>query len=80
PAASLMTVIKREGGATLQEVRLFDVYQGEQVAEGYRSIAFALRFQAYDRTLTDEEVAGKMAHITAALEKEQGALLREKNS
>ncbi len=77
PAAGLLEVIHREGGSILRDVRLFDVYQGEQVAEGYRSIAFALRFQADDRTLTDEEVAGRVARITAALEKEYGASLRE---
>ncbi len=77
PASSLLGLIYREGGAILRDVRLFDVYQGEQVAEGQRSIAFSLQFQADDRTLTDEEVAGKVTLITAALEKELSATLRE---
>ncbi|MFA7467972.1 MAG: hypothetical protein WCY82_06875, partial [Desulfotomaculaceae bacterium] len=77
PASSLLGLIYREGGTILRDVRLFDVYQGEQVAEGHRSIAFSLQFQADDRTLTDEEVSGKVALITAALEKELGATLRE---
>ena len=77
PASSLLEVIYHEGGSILRDVRLFDVYQGEQVAEGYRSIAFSLQFQSDDRTLTDEEVSGKVALITVALEKELGATLRD---
>lgn len=77
PAAELVDVIRREGGGILRDVRVFDVYQGEQVAEGYRSIAFSLYFQAGDRTLTDDEVNEKVAAITRALEQEQGATLRE---
>ncbi len=77
PASSLVDTIRREGGDILQDVRVFDVYRGEQVAEGNRSIAFSLRFQAVDRTLTDEEIARKVDAIIRALEKEYGATLRE---
>jgi len=45
------------GGELLAEARVFDVYHGEQVGEGERSLALRLRFQAPDRTLTDEDVA-----------------------
>jgi phenylalanyl-tRNA synthetase beta chain len=48
----------REGaGSLLEELRLFDVYTGAQVGEGHKSLAFALRLRAPDRTLTAEEVA-----------------------
>ena len=77
PASNLLEVIYREGGAILRDVRVFDVYQGEQVAEGHRSIAFSLQFQADDRTLTDVDVSEKVTHITAVLEQELGATLRE---
>ncbi|MCG8402479.1 MAG: phenylalanine--tRNA ligase subunit beta [Firmicutes bacterium] len=77
PASRLVEVIRREGGNILRDLRVFDVYRGEQVAEGYRSIAFSLQFQAADRTLTDEEVSRQISAITGALEKELGVALRE---
>jgi len=61
----------------LREVRVFDVYRGKQVAEGYQSMAFSLQFQADDRTLTDEEVNQRIAAITEVLERELGAVLRK---
>jgi phenylalanyl-tRNA synthetase beta chain len=48
-------------------VELFDVYSGDQVGADERSLAFRLRFQAPDRTLTDEEVAERRSAIEAAL-------------
>ena len=46
------------GGDLLESVRLFDVYSGPQVPEGKKSLAFALRLRADDRTLTDADIAG----------------------
>ncbi|OAT79389.1 phenylalanine--tRNA ligase subunit beta [Desulfotomaculum copahuensis] len=76
PAREVLRIIRKAGGALLSSVRLFDVYQGEQVKEGYRSLAFALKFQAGDRTLTDAEVLAHTAAISAALAKQLGAELR----
>jgi phenylalanyl-tRNA synthetase beta chain len=45
------------GGATVTEARLFDVYRGPGLAEGQRGLAYRLRLQASDRTLTDADVA-----------------------
>ena len=75
PAGDLLQTIRRAGGRLLQHVRLFDLYEGEQVGPGKKSVAFALRFSA-NRTLTDREVNKKMARIVHALEKAHGALLR----
>ena len=55
PAAELAEALAIGGGDLLEDVRLFDVYTGEQVGEGNRSLAFTLRFRAPDRTLTSEE-------------------------
>ena len=64
------------GGDLLEEVRLFDVYTGEQVADGHRSLAFALRFRAPDRTLTNEEAnAARDAAVAVAADR-FGAALR----
>jgi phenylalanyl-tRNA synthetase beta chain len=57
-------------------VRLFDTYRGAPVAEGRRSLAYAVRLQAGDRTLTDSEVAGARGALIAAVESAHGASLR----
>ena len=54
----------------------FDVYHGEQVGEGRKSIAFRIAFQAADRTLTDEDAAGLRQRIVDALKERFGAELR----
>ncbi len=75
PAGAILETIQRIGGRLLQQVRLFDLYEGKHVDPGKKSVAFALRFGA-NRTLTDREVNKKMARIVHALEKEHGASLR----
>jgi phenylalanyl-tRNA synthetase beta chain len=62
------------GGELLERVTLFDVYRGEQVGEGKKSLALRLEFRAPDRTLTDEEVAELRAAIERALEELGGKL------
>jgi phenylalanyl-tRNA synthetase beta chain len=76
PAARVAREITVSGGSLLQDVRLFDVYAGEQVQAGMRSLAFSLIFRAPDRTLTDEEVEIHSRAIVARLEKELSAKLR----
>ena len=60
----------------LREATLFDVYEGEQVDEGKRSLAYSLTFQANDRTLTDEEVGKIRNKIVKRLQHEFQATLR----
>ena len=55
-AEDIERVITLHGGELLKEYRLFDVYQGAQIPEGYRSLAYAFVFQASDRTLKEAEV------------------------
>jgi phenylalanyl-tRNA synthetase beta chain len=57
PAADVLGTLREGAGELLESIRLFDVYTGEQIGEGKKSLAFALRFRAPDRTLTDAEVA-----------------------
>jgi phenylalanyl-tRNA synthetase beta chain len=76
PAAEVETVIRRAGGELLRDVRLFDVYRGEPIPEGKKSMAYALTYQASDRTLTDKEVAKVHERIVKAAEKQLGAALR----
>ncbi|GAA2573462.1 phenylalanine--tRNA ligase subunit beta [Pseudonocardia hydrocarbonoxydans] len=76
PAADLTDALVDGGGELLETVRLFDVYAGEQVGEGKRSLAFTLRFRAPDRTLTSEEAnAARDAAVTVATQR-YGAVLR----
>ena len=55
PAADVEAALREGAGELLESIRLFDVYTGEQVGEGKKSLAYALRFRAADRTLTVEE-------------------------
>ena len=65
-AGELEDVVREAAGPLLEDLRLFDVYTGEQVAEGRKSLAFALRFRA-DRTLTDAEAgAARDAAVAVA--------------
>ncbi|HET9287745.1 MAG TPA: phenylalanine--tRNA ligase subunit beta [Gaiella sp.] len=75
-AAAIVGVAREAGGAELREARVFDVYRGDQVGEGRKSVALHLVFQAPDRTLTDEEVAASRSTIVAALAERLGAELR----
>jgi phenylalanyl-tRNA synthetase beta chain len=70
PAADVADALTDGGGDLLEAVRLFDVYTGDQVGEGNRSLAFSLRFRADDRTLTNEEAnAARDAAIAVAAER-----------
>ncbi|RME86818.1 MAG: phenylalanine--tRNA ligase subunit beta [Anaerolineae bacterium] len=76
PAGEVEALIRQTGGKLLADVRLFDVYRGEQVGEGKKSLAYSLTYQAPDRTLTDKEAARIRAKIVRRLERELGARLR----
>ncbi|MGE3541434.1 MAG: phenylalanine--tRNA ligase subunit beta [Candidatus Tectimicrobiota bacterium] len=56
PAQTVEETIRAAGGSLLRQVTLFDLYQGEQIAAGKKSLAYALTFQAEDRSLTEDEV------------------------
>jgi phenylalanyl-tRNA synthetase beta chain len=76
PAAEVAAVLESGGGDLLEDIRLFDVYTGEQVGAGKRSLAYALRFRAPDRTLTVEEATAARDAAVAALSERYGATLR----
>jgi phenylalanyl-tRNA synthetase beta chain len=66
-AAEVTAAVREGGGDLLAGAEVFDVYEGEQVGEGNRSLALRLEFRAPDRTLTDDEVAERRQAIEAAL-------------
>jgi phenylalanyl-tRNA synthetase beta chain len=73
-AERLAEVVREGAGELLSALRVFDLYHGEQVGEGSKSLALRLEFRAPDRTLTDEEVAERRAAIEQALESIRGKL------
>ncbi len=76
PAEQVRAVIAQVGGALVSAITLFDVYRGEQVGAGQKSLAFSLTYQAPDRTLTDGEVAKLRGRIVKRLQDLLGATLR----
>jgi phenylalanyl-tRNA synthetase beta chain len=75
-AAELVAAAREAAGRELREMRPFDVYRGEQVGAGRKSIAFAVSFQSAERTLTDEDAAALRDGIVQALRERFGAELR----
>ncbi|HEV7887362.1 MAG TPA: phenylalanine--tRNA ligase subunit beta [Acidimicrobiales bacterium] len=77
PAAAVEAALRSAAGELLESITLFDVFRdAERLGPDRRSLAYRLRFQAQDRTLTDEDVAAVRAQAIAAAESELGATLR----
>jgi len=76
PASRIIDATLADPLMPLTGVALFDLYQGDQLPAGKKSLAFRLTFQSPDRTLTDEEVAGYFENITHSLTEKFGAVLR----
>ena len=73
---AIENVARKAAGETLTGLRVFDVYQGEHVAKGQKSVALSLYWQHPERTLSDEEVQQLFERVTGALQNELGAQLR----
>jgi phenylalanyl-tRNA synthetase beta chain len=76
PATRIISTIQKAGGSLLKEVTIFDVYTGEQVPTGQKSMAFALVYQAQDRTLTDKEIEEVQKSILEELSSSLKAQIR----
>ena len=74
--AEVEAALREGAGALLESVRLFDVYTGDQVGEGKKSLAFALRFRAPDRTLVEGEAAAARDAAVARAADRCGAVQR----
>ncbi|WP_150460594.1 phenylalanine--tRNA ligase subunit beta [Nesterenkonia ebinurensis] len=75
-AGDLRAALTEGAGELLESIELFDVYSGEGISEGKKSLAFALRFRAADRTLTAEEASEARAGAVALAEQRHGAVQR----
>ena len=74
-AGDIEGVIAQRGGKILESYQLFDLYEGDQIKDGYKSMAYSVTFRAKDRTLEESDVAGAMKKILNGLE-QLGATLR----
>lgn len=73
---SVLSAIRKAGGALLESAEMFDIYRGAQLGEGKKSVAFSLVFRNSDRTLSDDDVNPVMKKILNACERDCGASLR----
>jgi phenylalanyl-tRNA synthetase beta chain len=78
PADRVQALIQQTGGNLIERVTLFDVYRGDPIAQGKKSLAYAISFQADDRTLSDSDVTKVREKIIARLKRELGAEVRGK--
>jgi phenylalanyl-tRNA synthetase beta chain len=76
PAETVRATVRETGAPLVTSVRLFDVFRSDALGPGRRSLAYTVRFQAPDRTLTDPEVAEVRQRIIEAVESIDGATLR----
>lgn len=77
PAGELLASVRQAAGGALEQVGLFDVYEGKGVPDGERSVAVTMAFRAADRTLTDAEIDAAQTAIIAALEGTHRARVRK---
>ena len=75
-AGDIEKVFENKGGRLLEKYDLFDIYEGAQIKDGYKSIAYSLSFRAKDRNLEEADITGAMNKIVKALE-DLGAELRK---
>ncbi len=67
-AGQIESVIAQRGGKILEDYQLFDIYEGDQIKDGYKSIAYSITFRAKDRTLEEADVTAAMKKILNGLE------------
>lgn len=75
PVGDLQAAMKKAVGNILEQITLFDVYKGEQIAAGMKSVSFSIRMRSHEGTLTDEQADAAMKRVLKTL-KEHGATLR----
>ena len=67
-AGQIEAIIAQRGGKILEDYQLFDIYEGDQIKEGFKSVAYSITFRAKDRTLEEADVAAAMKKILNGLE------------
>lgn len=77
PAGSVLQAVRKACDSSLREVRIFDVYQGDRVAAGTKSLALGLTFQERSRTLREAEISSQIEAVVSLLKQEFNAHLRD---
>jgi phenylalanyl-tRNA synthetase beta chain len=75
-ARQVLDTIRRAGGALLADIELFDLYRGQPIPEGHKSLAYKLTYQSLEKSLTDEEVAAVRNRIIGQVAESVGGTLR----
>ena len=75
-AGQIEEVIRKQGGKHMESYHLFDIYEGEQIQQGYKSMAYSICFRAKDKTLEEKEITAAMNKILKGLS-ELGIELRQ---
>jgi phenylalanyl-tRNA synthetase beta chain len=76
PVAEVLAEVRKAGGPCLKDTRVFDVYRGEGLPNGFKSVSLSLIFQDNSRTLTDQEVEAAVEAVTQRLQAQLGATIR----
>jgi phenylalanyl-tRNA synthetase beta chain len=76
-ASALLDVLRSRGSGLIEEISIFDVYQGGSISPGKKSLAFRVRYRASDRTLTDEEIEAVHGGLVTHLLEKTGGQLRQ---
>jgi len=79
PSGKLMEIIKQESGEILSDIHIFDLYRGENIGSGKKSIAFRLTFSSKERTLEDKDIFPIIDRIEKRVQKELSGSLRKRN-
>ena len=78
PVQALLDTVRRKAGELLTSLVVFDIYRGQGIAAGFKSVAIGLNLQDISRTLTDDETDAVVAQVVADLEREHSATIRDK--
>ncbi len=76
-AGQVEDIIRGKGGKLVEEVKLFDIYRGSQITEGYKSMAYAITYRSDEKTLTEEDISKVHNKILNSLANQVGAALRQ---
>lgn len=67
-AGQIEEVIEQKGGSHLESFKLFDIYEGSQIKDGYKSVAYSIVFRGKDKTLEESDISAAMKRILKGLE------------
>ena len=77
PAGEIIKLVRENGNGIVEDAEIFDLYQGPNVPEGKKSVAFSIHYRSYKKTLTDEEIHQAHEKIKEKLKLNLDAVIRE---